>query len=552
MFRFLKLFIVCFLFTTLNADIKDVDFMQKDFKVTLDWLKDKPKSNERDFFILEFLSYDSVTKDEADEAYELRRGFNASLDKIYNTKFPKELSSEEEFCKTASKELLLKQDNSCIELSLDSISKLLKLSKKEVHQFISKLEDGDLKQNLQIISSGNIYKELLKNEDKYMEFFFATSGDSRLKYFNKAVKKEFLYKLVEHKDFDKYVRAVVYNSGFKTLQKSFFSLKDNKKISASSAFLLGINEVNYKNSKNASSFFSISNRNSFQRSQKDNALFWLYLTTNDKSYLDELAKSYDTNLYSLYAKELLNVTPTNIIFKIDGLNSEEINYSIYDSFAWLNISRDLREEFNSEKLEKYKNIFSNYSTKAHLAYVLERFDNFRTQYFLTPYQDIIKDEGVFKEVLIYAIARQESRFIPSAISVSGAQGLMQIMPFLSKDIARKLKEPYSIYEQFIPQKNLQYASYHLDSLIRQFSGNPLFIAYAYNGGASYTKSQLKKGLFKNKNHYEPFLSMEMISYVETKEYGKRVLANFYIYNNHINSENQISLSTIFQNLRQPH
>lgn len=45
--------------------------------------------------------------------------------------------------------------------------------------------------------------------------------------------------------------------------------------------------------------------------------------------------------------------------------------------------------------------------------------------------------------------------------------------------------------------------------------------------------------------------MEMISYQETKEYGKRVLANFYIYNNYLNSENKISLSTIFQNLKQP-
>lgn len=125
------------------------------------------------------------------------------------------------------------------------------------------------------------------------------------------------------------------------------------------------------------------------------------------------------------------------------------------------------------------------------------------------------------------------------------------MPFLSEDIARRLKEPYNIYEQFIPEKNLKYASFHLDNLIKQFDSNPLFVAYAYNGGAGYTKNQLKKGLFTKTNKYEPFLSMEMISYQETKEYGKRVLANFYIYNNYLNSENKISLSTIFQNLKQP-
>ncbi len=45
--------------------------------------------------------------------------------------------------------------------------------------------------------------------------------------------------------------------------------------------------------------------------------------------------------------------------------------------------------------------------------------------------------------------------------------------------------------------------------------------------------------------------MELISFAETKEYGKKVLANYYIYNNYLNSENRIDLSTIFQNLIEP-
>ncbi|MDX4013158.1 transglycosylase SLT domain-containing protein, partial [Aliarcobacter skirrowii] len=336
----------------------------------------------------------------------------------------------------------------------------------------------------------------------------------------------------------------------KNIQKSLYILNENQNLTAYNSFLLGINEVNHNNSKLANNFFKISYKKSFLRSQKDNALFWLYLTSDDKNYLEELANSYDTNLYSLYAKEILNKYPTNIIYSLDT-NKNSSNFNIYDSFAWFDINKDVRSELNEEKLAKYYDILDTKETKTHLAYILERYDNFKTQYFLTPYRDIIKEQGIFKELLIYAIARQESRFIPSAISVAGAQGIMQIMPFLSEDIARRLKEPYNIYEQFIPEKNLKYASFHLDNLIKQFDSNPLFVAYAYNGGAGYTKNQLKKGLFTKTNKYEPFLSMEMISYQETKEYGKRVLANFYIYNNYLNSENKISLSTIFQNLKQP-
>ncbi len=128
---------------------------------------------------------------------------------------------------------------------------------------------------------------------------------------------------------------------------------------------------------------------------------------------------------------------------------------------------------------------------------------------------------------------------------------MQIMPFLSFDISKELNEDYNIYEQFIPDTNIRYGSYHLDSLMKQFNNNPLFIAYAYNGGAGYTRSQFNKGLFSKKGKYEPFLSMELISFAETRDYGKKVLANYYIYNNYLNSRNKINLSTIFQSLVAP-
>lgn len=542
-----KIFLVFALFSSLFS----ADFMEKDFKVTLEWLENKPKSNERDFFIVQFLNYDTTTKEEAQKAYDLRRGYNASLEKLYNQKFAQELNEEEKFCKNADFKTLIKQDSSCIETALDSVNKLFKLSKKELHYLIPKIKDENLKENLQILASKNIFKELSVNKhSKFIEFFFATNGQDRLKYFNRKLTKELLENIVLDRDFDKFLRVVIFNNEYKNIQKSLYILNENQNLTAYNSFLLGINEVNHNNSKLANNFFKISYKKSFLRSQKDNALFWLYLTSDDKNYLEELANSYDTNLYSLYAKEILNKYPTNIIYSLDT-NKNSSNFNIYDSFAWFDINKDVRSELNEEKLAKYYDILDTKETKTHLAYILERYDNFKTQYFLTPYRDIIKEQGIFKELLIYAIARQESRFIPSAISVAGAQGIMQIMPFLSEDIARRLKEPYNIYEQFIPEKNLKYASFHLDNLIKQFDSNPLFVAYAYNGGAGYTKNQLKKGLFTKTNKYEPFLSMEMISYQETKEYGKRVLANFYIYNNYLNSENKISLSTIFQNLKQP-
>ena len=135
--------------------------------------------------------------------------------------------------------------------------------------------------------------------------------------------------------------------------------------------------------------------------------------------------------------------------------------------------------------------------------------------------------------------------------------------FIVKDKDKKFKTYYGSFKTIDEANNtiknvsnfikteksfVKELSYDLEQIN---DNNPLFIAYAYNGGARYTRTQLKKGLFKEKNRFEPFLSMELISYAETREYGKKVLANYYIYNNYLNKENPISLSTIFQSLVSP-
>ena len=126
-------------------------------------------------------------------------------------------------------------------------------------------------------------------------------------------------------------------------------------------------------------------------------------------------------------------------------------------------------------------------------------------------------------------------------------GTMQIMPFLSKAIAKELKESYNIFDQFDAKTNLRYANHHLNYLERKLD-HPLYIAYAYNGGIGFTKRLLKTELFK-KGKYEPFLSMELLPYDETKKYGKKVLANYFIYNNHINKKKKIKLTSLIKNIQ---
>ncbi len=552
---FLKLSLFASLTLNLFAlDNPQTDFMQKDFDITMQWLENKPKSSAKDFFILQYLENPNLSYDLAQKAYDMRKGNNATLAKAFRQKFNEKLSNEDRFCYNASINELKSTSPKCIALGLASLKKASDLSKNDLNFFISKLSSYPaLQKDLQIISSNNVFENLKANgSSKFLKIFFEVSDNYRNNFLNKYVDINFLNELSKHNDFEKFLRYVIYNKELKAIQKSLDNLNQSQTLNSTISFMLGINAVNNKDLAKAQIFFNNSFNNSYLRSDKDKALYWLYLSSNDKNYLTELSLSTDVNIYSLYAKELLYVPIDNIVYNIENLKNTNSSYDIYDPFLWDTVTDDTKKNLDEIKLQKYYNIFTSKDNEPHLAFILERFEKYKTHYFITPYRDILRNYDIDKQVLIYSIARQESRFIPSSISFSSAMGMMQIMPFLSKDIAKELNQNYNIYEQFNPRKNIEFASYHLDKLNKQFDNNPLFVAYAYNGGAGYTRSQLKKGLFKEKNKFEPFLSMEMISYNETKDYGKKVLTNYYIYNNYLNSENKISLSTILQNLVSPY
>ncbi|MEA1914767.1 MAG: lytic transglycosylase domain-containing protein, partial [Campylobacterota bacterium] len=95
-----------------------------------------------------------------------------------------------------------------------------------------------------------------------------------------------------------------------------------------------------------------------------------------------------------------------------------------------------------------------------------------------------------------------------------------------------------------------YAKIHLDSLQSRLK-HPLFTAYAYNGGEGFVNKHIFSEKLFQEGVHEPFMSMEMIPYKETRKYGNKVLANYYIYHNHLNPDNPIKLSNLIQSLILP-
>ncbi|KAA6224996.1 lytic transglycosylase domain-containing protein [Campylobacter sp. LR196d] len=355
----------------------------------------------------------------------------------------------------------------------------------------------------------------------------------------------FVNKLPSHKSFKKIAQNIIIKREHPKLRYSLLEINPQNS-SEDSAFYLGVNALSYRKEALAYEFFKRAYESFKLQENKDNALFWMYKIKNDENLLKKLANSKSVNIYSLYARELTNSSMPEII---TPTTSDKISsFDMSNPFAWQKLAKQIKDA-NSTKLSTLAKEFNSKNTLSIYTYILERQSGFKQNYFIMPYYEYIKDYDISRQALILAIARQESRFIPTAISTSYALGMMQFMPFVANHIAQKeLKlENFDQDDMFNPQTAYFFANHHLDYLEQNLK-YPLFMAYAYNGGIGFTNRMLARDdMFKN-GKFEPFLSMELVPYQESRIYGKKVLANYIVYRHLLNDN--IKISSIFQDLIQ--
>ena len=281
--------------------------------------------------------------------------------------------------------------------------------------------------------------------------------------------------------------------------------------------------------KRAASFFKAAYRIYNERRGKDKCLFWLYLVTKNRHHLTVMKEqSGNINMYRLLASDITHDKYPNTIItpKIDKESIWGIDAT--DPIDWAKMKAKIYSK--DADLDELADDCKSVETIGMHTFIKARACNYSKSYFPLPYRDIMKTYPIERQALIYAIARQESRFIPAAISRSFALGMMQFMPFLIDHIAKEKGEDMDYDDIFDPHKAIEYANMHLDYLTN-YLYHPLFIAYAYNGGIGFTKKLIRrKGNFRP-GAFEPYLSIETIKNVEAREYGKQVLTNYIIYLN---------------------
>lgn len=131
--------------------------------------------------------------------------------------------------------------------------------------------------------------------------------------------------------------------------------------------------------------------------------------------------------------------------------------------------------------------------------------------------------------LIFAIARQESRFNNLAQNPSGATGLMQLMPATANYIAGKniFDKPEGQYQLKKPEVNLKIGQKYIQDLLDHSAvqNDLLSLTMAYNAGPG----NLSKWKRERQNITDPLLFIETIPYTETRAFIERVMANYWIY-----------------------
>jgi len=518
-----------------------------DEPVNFAFFDDKPRSLAKDFYIYEYLQQETTTPKEAKVLFGMVHTMNIRFFHLFAKKMDNIEFKKISKCIDLDVTSLMKEDDECLNIGIN-IAKVTSLSKGQLKLIKPRLKrNNELVNLITLMESENVYEAALNSDgNTFLTLFNGSITAYKSAIFNQQIiPKEQMDKLSNYPKFNQLAYNVVQNDKLENVQKSLLHVTPSLHVNSKSLFYLGLNALKYNEKERSLYFFELSVERATKSEEKDKALFWQYLVTKDKHFLERIVQDTDINMYSLYAYEKLDLPYKNIVSPV--LEGTHPTFNISDPFAWPKVMNKVYR-MSGEEVEALAQTFKYANTLPHYSYLMERVTRYSKNYYPIPYPEEISSYSVHRQALMLAIARQESRFIPAVVSTSYALGMMQFMPFVARDIAKKEKlEEFSISNMFDPRIAYLFGNIHLNFLEKSLY-HPLFVAYAYNGGMGFTKRHLQGGAFSEGN-FEPFWSMETMINEESREYGKKVLANYVVYRHLLGDE--ASISNLFEILLLP-
>ena len=249
----------------------------------------------------------------------------------------------------------------------------------------------------------------------------------------------------------------------------------------------------------------------------------------------EISKDYRDYFFK---KELVKT-----IYLLDELNEDKYTKHILRHLANDNIENG--SEILAAELATNIDRFDFAIQIAKIASYEKRFHN-TYNYPIISTPKYINGRKIPETAFILSIIRQESEFDLSANSHAGAKGLMQLMPYTAKVVAKQAKLPYSKSRLTKDAEyNINLGSHYIAGLILEYDGAYPFAIAAYNAGPKRVRywKKLNKNPQKNQINYVDWI--ELIKFKETRNYVQRVLENYNVYR-YILEQKPIKMKNFFK------
>ena len=487
-----------------------------------------PSSLAKDFYIWLFLQQQDTTEQEAKIAFDQVRNKNrANIQRAYLQKVDDIELAFQRQCRAMDALALTNASKECIKEGF-TVLKAVQADDAQLRSLLNKITNAKDKRVIEAVLSQNSFEAIIDDPSTFYALYNSSGNAYRTKHLNHKASQSQIERLAANASFNTTILHTVLSANMDNMQRSLLFKFDSSALDATANFFLGINAMQHQKPELAMHYFAIAKEEFYYRFDKDRATFWLYLASEDESYLQELLSSRDLNIFTIYAKKHFD-QPIDSYVHINSLGNKAVDYDHTSPIDWFNTLQKVRDA-DKDGLRNLANMFKSDHTVGEYTFIKSRYHGFSKHYFPTPFLSELAQAYSREDLaLLYAIIRQESRFIPASISTSFALGKTQVMPFLVRAIAEERGEDIALTDMFEPKRSIEYGLHQIDFLKRSLY-HPLLVAYGYNGGIGFTQRKiLQQGLFENDGAYEPWLSMELVPYSESRHYGKVVLANYYVY-----------------------
>ena len=251
-------------------------------------------------------------------------------------------------------------------------------------------------------------------------------------------------------------------------------------------------------------------------------LAFLKINPSQNFELEEQADVEDDYRKYFYNKELVKITHL-----LNELNKDKYTKNILRHLANDNIASG--SEILAAELATNISRYDFAIQVSKLASYEKRFHN-TFNYPIISVPQYVNGRKIPETAFILSLIRQESEFDMRANSHVGAQGLMQIMPYTAKLVAKQAKLPYSKSRLTSdPEYNINLGSHYIAGLILQYDGAYPFAAAAYNAGPKRVKHWKKINKNPQKKQIDFVDWVELIPFKETRNYVQRVMENYNVY-----------------------